>query len=133
MAIVSISEASRLAGKARSTIQTYIKTGKLSKTTDAKSGVVGIDISELTRVFGDLKKTPKTGMQSSMIIQQTTSDNTDESLTIKHLEKEIELLKTIILEKEEHNKSLKQAMNLLEHKKEETFPKKGFFKRLFNR
>lgn len=45
MAIVSISEAARITGKARSTIQSYIKTGKLSKTTDSHTCVVGIDTS----------------------------------------------------------------------------------------
>ena len=51
MAIVSISEAARLTGKSRTTIQKYIKQGKLSKCADV-DGTFGIDISELLRVFG---------------------------------------------------------------------------------
>ncbi|OYQ73231.1 hypothetical protein B9T21_09655 [Wohlfahrtiimonas chitiniclastica] len=50
MAIVSISEASRLTGKTRATIHRHINTGKLSKAKD-DTGIVGIDISELIRVY----------------------------------------------------------------------------------
>lgn len=53
MAIVSISEASRLTGKTRATIHRHINTGKLSKTKD-DTGAIGIDISELVRVY-DIK------------------------------------------------------------------------------
>lgn len=48
MAIVSISEASRLTGKTRATIHRHINTGKISKTKD-DTGATGIDISELIR------------------------------------------------------------------------------------
>lgn len=122
MAIVSISEAARITGKARSTIQSYIKTGRLSKTTDIHTGVVGIDTSELIRYFGALKTTPTEHVVSEQISQQTTPNNTSittgEISKINVLEKEIELLKKIIEEKDEHNKSLKQAMLMLEHKEQ---------------
>ncbi|MGR9995167.1 helix-turn-helix domain-containing protein [Escherichia coli] len=35
MALVSISEAARLTGKSRTTVQSYIKQGKLTKCTDS--------------------------------------------------------------------------------------------------
>ena len=35
MALVSISEAARLTGKSRTTVQSYIKQGKLTKSTDS--------------------------------------------------------------------------------------------------
>lgn len=57
---------------------------------------------------------------NEQISQQTTpntrSITTEEISKIALLEKEIELLKKIIEEKDEHNKSLKQAMLLIENK-----------------
>src|SRR5712692_3660787 len=53
---VNISEASRLSGVSRKTIQRYIAQGKLSATVDGTGGRTdrSIEISELVRVFGDL-------------------------------------------------------------------------------
>lgn len=135
MAIVSISEAARITGKARSTIQSYIKTGKLSKTTDSHTGVAGIDTSELIRCFGQLITTPIGHAVNDHISQQTTSNTTsivaDEISKITILEKEIELLKKIIEEKDEHNKSLKQAMALLEYKEQNQEKSSNWLSRLF--
>ncbi|ELV07200.1 Hypothetical protein F387_01983 [Wohlfahrtiimonas chitiniclastica SH04] len=137
MAIVSISEAARITGKARSTIQSYIKTGKLSKTTDSHTGAVGVDISELVRCFGELTTTPEEHVVNTKISHQTTGittpNTTDEITKIAVLEKEIELLKKVIEEKDEHNKSLKQAMLLLEHKAETKKENRSWFSRLFNK
>lgn len=135
MAIVSISEAARITGKARSTIQSYIKTGKLSKTTDSHTGVVGVDTSEIIRCFGQLTTTPIEHAMNDHISQQTTPNNTsiatDEISKITILEKEIELLKKIIEEKDEHNKSLKQAMLMLEHKDQKQKKSSSWISRLF--
>jgi len=55
MALVSISEAARLAGTVRSNLyKSYIEPGILSITKDAK-GKPKVDTSELLRVFGALK------------------------------------------------------------------------------
>lgn len=60
MPLVSISEAARLVGKTRKTIQRYIDSGKLSATVTGTSGGTGgtplrqVEISELIRVFGEL-------------------------------------------------------------------------------
>lgn len=137
MAIVSISEAARITGKARSTIQSYIKTGKLSKTTDSHTGVLGVDTSELIRCFGQLITTPIGHVANEQISQKTTPDTT--SITtgdiskITVLEKEIELLKKIIEEKDEHNKSLKQAMLMLEHKEKKQAKLSSWIARIFNK
>ena len=137
MAIVSISEAARITGKARSTIQSYIKTGKLSKTTDSHTGAVGIDTSVLIRYFGRLNTTPIEHVVSEQISQQTTDNSisitTGEISKINILEKEIELLKKIIEEKDEHNKSLKQAMLMLEHKEQKNEKTTSWFSRLLGR
>lgn len=53
MAIVSISEAARLTGKSRKTIQRYVADGRLSLS-QLDAGNKGLDISELVRVFGQL-------------------------------------------------------------------------------
>ena len=52
MAIVSISEAARLTGKSRKTIQRYVAEGRISMS-HPDAGTKGIDISELARVFGE--------------------------------------------------------------------------------
>ena len=54
MAVVSISEASRLVGKTRQTLYNDRDSGKLSWTT-LETGKPGIDTSELQRVYGQLK------------------------------------------------------------------------------
>ena len=137
MAIVSISEAARITGKARSTIQSYIKTGKLSKTTDSHTGIIGVDTSELMRCFGQLTTTPIGHVVNEQIGQQTTpcitSIPTDEINQINALEKEIELLKQIIEEKDEHNKSLKQTILMLEHKEHKQKRSSNWISRLFTK
>lgn len=99
-----------ITGKARSTIQSYIKTGRLSKTTDSHTGVVGVDTSELIRCFGELIVPPNEHVVNEQISHQTTGNTTlnttDEIIKIAILEKEIEFLKKIIEEKDEHNKSV---------------------------
>lgn len=60
MPIVSISEAARLTGKNRKTIQKYVADGQLSLSMDGQANgqVKGIEISELMRVFGPLTGHP---------------------------------------------------------------------------
>lgn len=110
MTIVSISKAAKITGKARSTIQTYIKTGKLSKTTDSV-GKEGVDISELIRVFGELATT---GINDA-VSQQTTPQNSTSNIEINQLKMENERLKILLSEKEERLHD-KQALILLEYK-----------------
>lgn len=54
MAQHSISEASKLTGKARSTIHRHLKSGKISKGQDANGQPV-IDTAELVRVYGPIQ------------------------------------------------------------------------------
>jgi len=120
MALVSISEAARLTGKARSTLHKYIKQGKLSTTTDKITGNKSLDTSELIRVFGKISVSKTTGsdsVTSESKLQQTTHNET-QSLQIKlqHLEQENTHLKA---EKELLSKNLddiRQAMLLIESK-----------------
>lgn len=120
MALVSISEAARLTGKARSTLHKYIKQGKLSTTTDQNTGNKSIETSELIRVFGKISNSPTTdsdGVTNVSKLQQETP-NTTQSLQIKLqlLEQENAHLKA---EKELLSKNLddiRQAMLLIESK-----------------
>jgi len=136
MPIVSISEAARLTKKARSTIQSYIKTGKISKTTDHYTGVVGIEISELIRIFGNINiqsTTDATCSENVAISQQTTRKTTDtisnntgltppQNSEILQLKSENERLKAVLEAKQETIDSLKTALKLLEYHQEK---KKG--------
>lgn len=127
MTIVSISEASRLTGKTRATIHRHINTGKLSKTKD-DTGVVGIDISELIRVYDIKIDTSDSCMSTVKIEQHNTTIDTDELNTLK--------TRLVVLEAENHHlkdhvDSLKQAMLLLEHKEQKQEKSSGWFSRLF--
>ena len=55
MAKISISEASRLSGKPRSTIHRHLANGKLVKEIDGQGRPV-IDVAELERVYGSLRQ-----------------------------------------------------------------------------
>jgi len=141
MPTVSISEAARLTKKARSTIQSYIKTGKISKTTDHHTGNIGIEISELIRIFGNINiqnTTDTTCSENVVISQQTTRETTDttpnntgitppQNNEILQLKSENERLKAVLEAKQETIDSLKTALKLLEHhqeKKEVILPSK---------
>jgi len=130
MSIVSISEAARLTGKARSTIQAHIKTGKISKTTDHHTGNTGIETSELIRVFGKINiqnTTDTTRSENVATSQQTTgnttdttehhtSTTTDQNIEILQLKLENDRLKSVLEAKQETIDTLKSALKLLEYK-----------------
>lgn len=132
MSIVSISEAARLTKKARSTIQAYIKTGKISKTTDHHTGNIGIEISELIRIFGNINiqnTTDATCSKNVVISQQTTRETIDttpnntgitppKNNEILQLKSENERLKAVLEAKQETIDSLKVALKLLEFRQE---------------
>jgi hypothetical protein len=69
MAKVSISEAARLAGKDRKTVQRHINSGKLSKEYDAANNPL-IDISELERFYGKLKVTQEMPQRQNGAVSQ---------------------------------------------------------------
>ncbi len=128
MALLSVSEAAKLVGKSVKTIYRHIDTGKLSFTHN-DNGIKSIDTSELIRVYGELKLSNENTIDSQMSQRENPNDNGMTSL----LRQENELLKEILKEKEAHIDSLKQAMLLLEHRKEELTPsKKGWLAKLFS-
>lgn len=124
MALVSISEAARLTGKARSTLHKYIKQGKLSTTTDQNTGSKSIETSELIRVFGKISNSTTTCSDSVTDVskqqQETPSDTQLLQTKLQLLEQENAHLKA---EKELLSKNLddiRQAMLLIESKLQTT-------------
>lgn len=117
MASVSISEAARLTGKARSTIHKYIKQGRVSMTTDAITGTKSIDISELIRAFGNIKTTPGDTVTSVVRLHENTSLNEQQLHTkLQFLEQENQHLKRekdLLLQNLE---DVRQAMLMIESK-----------------
>ncbi|EPJ0731070.1 helix-turn-helix domain-containing protein [Morganella morganii] len=124
MALVSISEAARLTGKARSTLHKYIKQGRLSTTTDQNTGKKNIETSELIRVFGNISNLSATASDSvtsaSKLQQETPNDTQSLQAKLQLLEQENTHLKA---EKELLSKNLddiRQAMLLIESKLQTT-------------
>lgn len=117
MALVTISEAARLTGKARSTLHKYIKQGKLSTTTDSETNTKKVDTSELIRVFGNIKTTGGDIVSPVAKLQQTTPENTHElQVKLQLLEQENAHLKTEKALLERNLDDVRQAMLLIESK-----------------
>jgi len=124
MAAVSISEAARLVNVSRPTIYKMIDSGKLSYTSVVKQGkeVKAIDTSELIRVFGALPGVADGVNDVVKIYSDATPVNSPALQDLQHkialLEIENTSLKGAVIARDEHIDSLRQAMHLIEHKKE---------------
>lgn len=124
MARVSISEAARLVKVSRPTIYKMINSGKLSYTSVVKNGknTKVIDTSELIRVFGSLYGVFDTVKHDVKGDAGATEVNIlglhDLQYKIALLEAENDGLKGAVKARDEHIDSLRQAMQLLEHKHE---------------
>lgn len=141
MAIISISEAAKLTGKNRRTLQRHIASGKLTKTISA-TGEEGVETSELIRVYGELNYSPMShndAPHTSAAMSRNTTPITPldvadkkegyapDKFIIENLKTEIKSLHALLDAKEanlkaqqEHIDSLKHAMKLLEFKKDST-------------
>ncbi|WP_159212421.1 helix-turn-helix domain-containing protein, partial [Klebsiella pneumoniae] len=117
---VSISEAARLVKVSRPTIYKMINSGKLSYTSVVKHGksIKVIDTSELIRVFGSLDGV----IDDVKSDAESTGINSVGLHDLQHrialLEAENDGLKGAVKARDEHIDSLRQAMQLLEHKHE---------------
>lgn len=117
MPFVSISEAARLTGKARSTLHKYIKQGKLSTTTDGRDKTKKIEISELLRVFGSIDATGSDTVTAVAKLQQTTPNETHALQTkLQILEQENAHLKAEKALLEKNLDDVRHAMLLIESK-----------------
>jgi len=121
MALVNISEAARLTGKNRRTIQRHITAGKLSKAADGEN----IDTSELLRVYGALNAQPVAPAQDVTMSHETALKTTEPDTEKEALKAEINRLKSVLAEKDErindkqaHIDSLNSALLLLKHDKD---------------
>lgn len=122
MARVSISEAARLASVSRPTIYKLLKSGELSYSSVVKHGksVKTIDTSELIRVFGaidiviDSKSDTVKNDASSTLVNGDFLHDLQHQVAI--LQAENSGLKDAVNARDEHISSLRQAMQLLEHK-----------------
>lgn len=128
MARVSISEAARLASVSRPTIYKLIKSGELSYTSVVKHGnsVKTIDVSELIRVFGALDVVSESKNNNVKSDDLSTPVNSDFLQDLQHrvalLQAENTGLKDAVNARDEHISSLRQAMQLLEHKQSVSDP-----------
>lgn len=124
MANVSISEAARLANVSRPTLYKMLNSGKLTFTSIVKAGkpVKVIDTSELIRVFGALDGLSDAYTVTVKSDSVATAVNSDELQGLQHqialLQLENSSLKEAVNSRDEHISSLRQAMQLLEHKNE---------------
>lgn len=117
MAKVSISEAARLTGKSRTTLHRLIKTGELSTCAGVRNSKM-IDISELIRVFGDLSLPVDEHLAEQDVEQRFTVPSAPHEHVVNSLKQEVEHLRTLVSAQESHIDSLKQSLQLLEHKKD---------------
>lgn len=126
MSIVSISEAAELTGKTRRTIQRHVASGKLSRSV-ASGGRVGVDTSELIRVYGQLTSHDGDTTMSQPVISNVAHKNdandkkdNERLLKLEHelslVKVELEAEKRRVQDKQETIDTLKSALKLLEHK-----------------
>lgn len=128
MARVSISEAARLVSVSRPTIYKLLKSGELSYTSVVKHGksVKTIDTAELIRVFGAIAVVNVDESDTVKFDDMPTSVNSDFLQSLQHqltlLQAENAGLKDAVNARDEHISSLRQAMQLLEHKQSASDP-----------
>lgn len=114
MAVVSISEAARLTGKSRKTIQRYVADGRISMSQHV-AGRSGIDTAELVRVFGELSR-PAPALSHATESQADASNvSLDVAATLAQLQAENALLKAQIEAKDANLADLRQSLRLLEY------------------
>lgn len=122
MARVSISEAARLVSVSRPTIYKLLKSGELSYTSVVKHGksVKTIDTADLMRVFGAIEVVSVGKSDTVKFDDMSTSVNSDILQSLQYqltlLQTENAGLKDAVNARDEHISSLRQAMQLLEHK-----------------
>ena len=127
MALVSVSEAARLAGCTRANLyKTYIQTGKLSVTHDHQ-GKPKVDTAEVLRVFGSLQGDSNpidTGIQS--LTGASVKGDTRHEMEVKMLLKQLEEAKEREQWYRQQIGELTSTIKLLEHQRPASFWQKWF-------
>jgi hypothetical protein len=117
MALVSMSEAAKLAGISRTHLyKKYLAEGILSKKTDEQGNSV-IDTAEILRVFGKLHSN---NLETPPVYESLQLDLQTENTILKA---KLEMMERLLGEREARINDLKDSMKLIEHQK----PKKRFF------
>lgn len=116
MAKISISEASRLIGKNRSTLHRHIKLGKLSKMMDGDVPV--IDTSELARVYPSFKA-PVAVQHDAMVSQNSGVRQIATGEKTVNATAEIELLRLRLQHAEEKISTEESRRRESEHRERE--------------
>ena len=109
MAIVSISEAARLTGKSRKTIQRYVSDGRISMSQHV-AGRNGIDISELVRVFGELSQPAPVLSHETVSQSDAPAVSSDVAAEVAALKAENALLKAQMEAKDANLADLRQSV-----------------------
>jgi hypothetical protein len=112
MALVSISEAARLVGKSRRTLQRDIVAGKLSKCDNGQK----LDTSELLRVYGAFSPATNVAVGSATMSQDVAGKSETMSQDVADMRIRLAALEAENAALKDHLGSLKQAMLLLENK-----------------
>ena len=120
MSKVSISEASRLTNKTRKTIYKYIQDGLLTVSIDTQGKKV-IDISELIRVFGEIKMPAYTEVNNTEVSNNIHQVTLESIQLIAEKDVEIARLQSLLAGKDEllnskndQIKTLEKSLHLLE-------------------
>ncbi len=107
MAILTLTEASRATGIARSTLYGYIQRGKLNVTSHPRGGR-GVDTVELERLFGPLKQTE--APQDTLVKPAKTTKKTGTTKKARTVKKKVDASQ----ERDEAVGLLHQQVKLLE-------------------
>ena len=113
MTQVSVAEAAQLVGRDRKTLYRSIKEGKLSATLNV-TGQRQIDVTELIRVFGELRDTRGSGETVTLPQRETA----DEIGRLFALEAENQQLRERLADKDRHIEDMRNTVRLLEFRKE---------------
>lgn len=126
MALVSISEAAKLVGKARTTLYRAVASGRLSATTNA-TGETVIDIAELSRVYGEFRNA-RNSSATDASLRDATPDATSR---ISALEAEVTQLRERLADKDNHIADLRASIRLLESRTVPKTESRAWFLRIF--
>ena len=116
---VGVSKAAKLTGKTRTTIYNHVKSGKISAEFDGVKGCQ-IDISELTRFYGNLQNPDmqEAGEKMSTVVKKRGQNLTEERLGF--LEEQVDFFQELLeKEREEKKFQLEFLRKQLEQEREE--------------
>ena len=130
MAILPITAAAKAAGISRQSMYNHINGGTISVTVD-NSGKKGVDLSEILRVFGEIKPIA----QGAALGDEKKAPPDQSAAIIAELRAENTGLKTRISDLSDHIQTLKAELAAAKEREIRLLPaqtdKKGFFSRLF--